>query len=238
MDVIELIPGLHFLRFPVGHVYLVRDDDGLTLVDTGVPGSGARIAEALRGLGHHPADVRRVVLTHFHEDHVGSAAEIATWGPVRVYAGREDSPFVRGGEDGPAPEFLDWEKPIYERAKSMMPAVAPAPAPVHRELGDGDVLDFGLGFGSPEGARVVAAPGHSPGSVAIYLPGPRVLFTGDAVANTDETGVIMGVFNADPAGARASFRRLAALDTETVCFGHGEPVTKGAAALMRAAAGL
>jgi glyoxylase-like metal-dependent hydrolase (beta-lactamase superfamily II) len=88
MDVIELTPRLHFLRFPVGNAYLWRDPEGLTLIDSGPPGSASRIAEAIRGLGHDTAEVRRLVLTHFHEDHVGSAADIVTWGEVRVYAHR------------------------------------------------------------------------------------------------------------------------------------------------------
>jgi glyoxylase-like metal-dependent hydrolase (beta-lactamase superfamily II) len=47
---------------------------------------------------------------------------------------------------------------------------------------------------------------------------------------------MLGVFNADPARAAASFRRLAALDTEIACFGHGQPITQDAAARLRAAA--
>jgi glyoxylase-like metal-dependent hydrolase (beta-lactamase superfamily II) len=88
---------------------------------------------------------------------------------------------------------------------------------------------------------VVAVPGHTAGSIAFYLPGPRVLFTGDVMARDPRTRdprapVVPGVFNVDPAGVAASFARLAALDAEIACFGHGEPVTAGAAGRMRAAA--
>jgi glyoxylase-like metal-dependent hydrolase (beta-lactamase superfamily II) len=80
VDVVELIPGLHFLRFPIGHAYLWQDPGGLTLIDTSVPGSAPLIATAIRGIGHEPAGLRRLLLTHFHADHAGSAAEIAAWG--------------------------------------------------------------------------------------------------------------------------------------------------------------
>lgn len=51
MDVSELVPRLHFIRFPVGNAYLWRDPDGLTLIDTGLPGSVPLIADALRQIG-------------------------------------------------------------------------------------------------------------------------------------------------------------------------------------------
>src|SRR5450755_390228 len=101
MDVIELIQGLHFLRFPIGHAYLCQDPDGLTLIDTSVPGSAPQIATAIRALGHDLADLRRLMLTHFHADHAGSAAEIAAWGDVEVRAHHADARFLCGEAPGP-----------------------------------------------------------------------------------------------------------------------------------------
>ncbi|WP_407675947.1 MBL fold metallo-hydrolase [Peterkaempfera bronchialis] len=64
-----------------------------------------------------------------------------------------------------------------------------------------------------------------------------MLITGHTVARGPDGRVMPGVLNADPAGAAASFRRLAELDTEVACFGHGEPLTSGAGARLRAVAG-
>ena len=127
MDVIELIPGLHFLRFPVGHAYLCQDPDGLTLIDTSLPGSAPQIAAAIRTLGHDPADLRRLLLTHFHADHAGSAAEIASWGDVEVCAHHADAPFLRGEAPGPPPDLADWERPLLEQVSRQLPAPIPAP---------------------------------------------------------------------------------------------------------------
>jgi len=231
MDVVELAPRLHVIRFPVGHVYLWRDPDGLTLIDAGLPGSAPQIADAIRQAGHQPADVRRLVLTHFHQDHIGSAAAIAGWGDVEVMAHHADVPFIRAGAAGPAPDLADWEKPIYDQVMSQLPARPVVPPRIDRELADGDEAGFG------DGAVAVAVPGHTPGSVAVYLPRHQVLFTGDAVARTTAGRVICGVFNVDRAQAAASLRRLAALGTAIACFGHGEPLTGDAATALRAAAG-
>jgi glyoxylase-like metal-dependent hydrolase (beta-lactamase superfamily II) len=108
---------------------------------------------------------------------------------------------------------------------------------VDHELDDGDVIDFG------GGARTVAVPGHTAGSIALYLPQPGVLFTGDIMARDPQTRdpqtpIMPGVFNVDPSQAADSFKRLAALDAEIACFGHGEPVTQGTTARMQAAAKL
>jgi glyoxylase-like metal-dependent hydrolase (beta-lactamase superfamily II) len=230
MDLVALTSRLTFLRFPVGHVYLWAEPEGLTLVDSGLPGSAPAIADAIRELGHRPEDVRRLVLTHFHEDHVGSAAEIAGWGEVEVVAHRDDVPYIQREQAGPPPDLLDWERPLYEQVTAGLPADPPAPVRVDRPVGDGDVLDFG------GGAHVVGAAGHTPGSLGLFLSGSGVLFTGDAVARTPDGEVILGVFNADRAGAAASFARLAAVNAEIACFGHGEPLTEGAADRLRAAA--
>lgn len=234
MNVIELSPQLFFFRFPVGHAYLWTGRDGLTLIDASVPGSGPVIAEAIRGLGRSPQDVRRLLLTHFHEDHAGSAAEIAGWADVEVVAHRADAPFIRGHEQGPPPVLADWERQLWDRVHAGMSHQPVMPVRVDREIGDGEVIDLGAGIE----AVAVAVPGHTPGSVGFHLPEARLLFTGDAVARTpDGERVILGVFNTDPARAAESCQRLAALDVEIACFGHGDPVADGAGAQLRALAG-
>ena len=230
MDVIELVPRLHFIRLPVGHAYLWSDPDGLTLIDSGLPGSAPLIADAILRAGSEPAELRRLVLTHFHADHIGGASDISGWGEVEVLAHHADAPFIRGRAPGPAPDLSDWERPIYDQVSRQLPAEPVVPPRVDRELADGDELGFG------DGAVAVAVPGHTPGSVAFYLPRHRILFAGDAAARSPDGKVMCGVFNVDRAGAAASFRRLADLDIAVACFGHGEPLTAGAAAVFRAAA--
>ncbi|MEV0415677.1 MBL fold metallo-hydrolase [Streptomyces sp. NPDC050448] len=226
MDLIEVLPQrLHMLRFPIGQAYLWRDGEALTLIDSGHAGSAAVIEEAVRSLGLSPERLERIVLTHCHRDHIGAADELAgRWG-AEVVAHRLEAPVIRGELPVPEPVLLDWELPLYEHGLTVPEA---PPTRVDREVGDGEVLPFG------DGAVVVHAPGHTPGSIGIHLPRHGVLFAGDCIAGVGQ--VMLGVFNVDRDEARASFRRLAALSPSVACFGHGDPLTTDTAAVLRTAA--
>ncbi|MFG2295770.1 MBL fold metallo-hydrolase [Streptomyces sp. NPDC048603] len=216
MDLVEVLPHrLHMLRFPIGQAYLWQDGGALTLIDSGNAESAAEIEGAIRSLGLGPERLERIVLTHCHRDHVGAAGELASrWG-AQVLAHRLDAPVIRGEAPVPEPVLLDWEVPLYEHGLTVPEA---PPTRVDRELEDGEELLFG------GGARVVHAPGHTPGSIGIHLPEHGVLFTGDCVAGVRQ--VMLGVFNVDRAQAIASFAKLVALAPAIACFGHGDPLTR------------
>jgi glyoxylase-like metal-dependent hydrolase (beta-lactamase superfamily II) len=218
MDVVELVPGLYFLRFPIGHVYLCQEPSGLTLIDTSLPGSAAHIAAAIRQIGRDPGDLRQLVLTHFHADHAGAANEISAWAGAEILAGQADARFLRGDAPSPSPDLADWERPIYDQVTRQLPATPGQVIRVDRELRDGDELDFG------GGARTISVPGHTPGSTAFYLPRTRVLIAGDSIARRPDGQATPGVFNTDPAQAAASFERLADLGADIICCGHADPI--------------
>ena len=218
-DLLELGPSLYRLRVPGDRAHLLNcylwvGPDGVTLIDTGWPDSAALIAEALTTLGKRRADVVRIVLTHFHEDHAGSAAEIAGWSTVEVIVGADDAPYVLGAERGPLPALTALERTIH--ADFDEPSHGPA-CPVSRAVRDGDILGFA------GGARVIEVPGHTPGSIALYLPDVEAVLTGDAVAKFNGQ-VILGVFNTDRVAAQRALGTLAATGAQTAGFGHGEAV--------------
>ena len=217
MDTVAVTPNLTMLRVQGWQVYVWRDDDSVTVIDTGAPGSGAEILAAV-------PRIDQIVLTHGHVDHCGSAAELHDATGATVFAGAGDAEVIRDGAAMPPPVFEDWEIPIHQRVSAGLPEAAP-PVPALRELHDGDQLDFG------GGAEILAIPGHTDGSIAIHLRRDGVLFTGDTIANVGT--VMLGTFNQDRAQTVASFKRLAELDVETACFGHGEPITAAARTWIR-----
>ncbi|WP_335936589.1 MBL fold metallo-hydrolase [Streptomyces sp. PTD5-9] len=232
MELVPLTPSVWQLPFPVGHVHLVRLPDGYALIDTGVPGSAPAILDALGRIGGRPGDIRQIVLTHSHIDHMGSAGDLVAATGAQVLAGALDAPFIRGAAPEPEPVHTATEKALHEEitaglADAGLPALRHVPVDV--ELGEGDVLD-----GWAEPVHVLHIPGHTPGSIALHLPSSGVLFPGDTVATVDGRAVL-GPFNVDRLQAVASFRRLAALDVETVCVPHGLPLTENAGAALRAA---
>ncbi|MCB5911789.1 MBL fold metallo-hydrolase [Streptomyces pinistramenti] len=222
------------LPFPVGHVYLVAlPGDGYAAVDTSVPGSAPAILDALARLGGRPGDLRQIVLTHSHIDHMGSAADLAAVTGATVLAGADDVPYISGAAPEPTPQLTAAEQALYEQVSAGF-AEAGLPPLRHLDvdvaLHEGDTID-----GWSEPVRVLHVPGHTPGSIALHLPASRVLFPGDLIA-TGEGRAILGPINIDRATAVASFRRLAALDgVDTVCVPHGDPVRTGAREVLAAA---
>ncbi|MDC7339525.1 MBL fold metallo-hydrolase [Streptomyces lydicus] len=236
MDTLTRItPTVWQLAFPVGHVYIVAlPDDGFALVDTGVPGSAPAVLDALARIGGRSGQLRQIVLTHSHADHTGSAADLVAATGARVLAGALDAPYIRGTAPSPAGAHPRRTAAARTDHGGLRGRRGPPPRPVEVdvELREGDTLD-----GWPEPVRVLHVPGHTPGGIALHLPGSRLLFPGDIIG-ADPAGhrVVLGPFNVAREVAVASFRRLAALDdVETVCVPHGGPVVGRAREALAAA---
>jgi len=222
---------LYCLRTPVVAVYAIQQTSGFILIDSGVVGDEHAYLTALAELAScAPPDVRltEILLTHGHDDHTGSAAALARLTGARVRGPALDADVIEGTAARADPQLLDWEIPLFERFGHVAPA---PPVKLDGRVKDGDLL----GWERP--ARAVAAPGHTPGNIAVFMPEARVLIAGDAIATmTGEPA--LGVFNVDPEQAKNSFRRLAGLDASILCVGHGPAITADAQARLARAANL
>ena len=199
-------------RFGFVNAYLVREDDGLTLVDTTIPRSAKAILAAADKLG---APIRRIALTHAHGDHVGSVDELAGKLPgVEVLISTRDARFLTGDKS------LDPGEPQSKLGGSF-PKLKTRPT---------RTFEPGERIGSLE---IHAAPGHTPGQVAFLDPRDGTLYCGDAYstlggmatsakANPKFPLVAMGTWHKPTALETA--RTLRALDPQRLAPGHGKVV--------------
>ena len=223
----EIVPGVHSIdTLGTGRAYLAVDADRITLIDAGLKGSAEKILRAVEAIGRKLEDVRQIVVTHHHGDHTGGLAELVERTGAQVLVHALDTPVVRGESPPPGPSSGGLLKPLISFVSDRM-VTPPAPVAVDRELTDGDEID------ALEGMAVVHVPGHTPGSIALYCLKRRLLFTGDAVANNFGLRGPIGWYTEDMAQAKESIRRLAALDFEAIFFGHGRPISRGAAVRLR-----
>jgi glyoxylase-like metal-dependent hydrolase (beta-lactamase superfamily II) len=222
----EIIPSVHRIPGMRGaNVYLLLDGT-LTLVDTGMPGSAETILSYIQGLDPPAGDLARIVLTHHHLDHVGGLAALKGRTAAQVLAHAGDAPFISGeGLPPPAPGAL--MRLLFRLIAPLTPRADPVP--VDRTLHDGDHLEL-LG-----GATVVHVPGHTPGAIALHFPSERLLICGDVIDHRrNRLGPPLKSFTVDMDQAIASMHRLAELEFDVLCPGHGPPFVGGADEAVRA----
>lgn len=229
----DIAPGVHLIDHAHVNCYLVEDDDGVTLVDAGLPGVWKELGHAIRTIGRRPEDVKALVLTHAHFDHVGVARRLVRRLQVPVYVHPEDRTLAAH------PYRYAHENPIavyplkHPRALPIIGAMlvngvlAVKGVDATDELGATDTVPV------PGRPRVVLSPGHTYGHCALHLPDRDALLTGDALVTLDpytgETGprIVAGAATADSAQALRSLDALAATNASLVLPGHGEPWRTG-----------
>ena len=85
MSVKRVIEGVHLITMGMANAYLIQGDDGLALIDAGYPRKEAAVFGAIRGLGRSPDQLKHLIFTHGHPDHIGSAAAIVQQTGARTY---------------------------------------------------------------------------------------------------------------------------------------------------------
>jgi hydroxyacylglutathione hydrolase len=217
----QLADDLWLLRgFPPHaiNVYLIGD----VLIDAATRRAGRRILRQLEG-----RTVSAHALTHAHPDHQGASKEVCEALGIPLWCHELDADAMEQGT-------ITERQPDHPINRLIEKFWLGPPYPVARRLEEGDVV---------AGFEVLHVPGHSAGHVAFWRESDRALILGDVVTNIDTITGLPGLhepksfFTPDPARNRESARRLAALEPELVCFGHGRPL-RDPAKLSAFAAGL
>lgn len=210
------------------NVYLVRDGDGVLAYDAGIKAMVEGVAAAAASLG----GLTRIVLGHGHPDHRGVAPYLGV--PVLCHA---DARADAEGDGGVSYFHLERLRPYARVAYPHLLRMWDG-GPVHIDgtLAEGDDV---------AGFQVIDLPGHAPGLIGLWRPSDRLALVSDCFYTIDPQtdrrrppSVPHEAFNFDTEQARASIRKLAALEPATAWAGHAEPAAGDVRAqLERAAAG-
>ncbi len=225
MAVKPVIKGVYIVPMGFANAFLIEGDDGLTLIDAGFPDKEAAVFAAIRGLGRSPDQLKHLVFTHAHPDHIGSAAAIVRGTGARTYMHPLDIPIAENGGPfrpmTPAPGLLG-------RVLCNLffhPEERLDPVTIDEPLIPGETLQIASGF------DVIHVPGHCAGQVALLWRPERMLFAADVCTNIIGLGDPVGFENLEE--GRESQRKLASLSFDAAGFGHGKPITRDASKRFR-----
>ena len=203
-----IVPGVYtFTGLLLGCIYALESTDGLTLIDAGIGLTAGKVLAQLQASGRQVSDVKRILVTHAHPDHVGGLAKLQMATGAQVVA-----------------HTLEWPIIADTVSETMRHT-----APVRREVQGGETLPEVL-----DGLQVIFTPGHAPGHVCFWQPDRRLLFCGDVVMRLPRLRLPFAAFTVDMAENKRSIKKIAELEAKVVCFGHGQPLTHDAASQLRA----
>ncbi len=212
----EVVPGVFQLANRGVNKMLIVEEQ-LTLVDCGLPGGLWQLVGLIDSLGRSVAEISLIIITHNHIDHIGGLAELKeiTGATVAIHrAGILDA-----GDDAPYPGAI--------RRLLKVPLLSDMRRRFLLSPGDaGRLLEDGVVLPALGGLRVVHTPGHTPCSISLYSPRHKLLMVSDALVRSRNGPqfphkMVASNFTL----ALDSIRKMAELDVDILCFGHGRPLT-------------
>lgn len=228
----KLSESLHRIGNDIVAVYLVDTTEGITVIDAGLPGHWNDLVAELDEMGRSLGDIRGVILTHGDSDHIGFAERLRREHGVPVYVHPADAERAKGNAKG-------------AMGKQQMNPVGLLSFIAYTLRKNGlrnnyltEVVDAhpGATLDLPGSPQIIGLPGHSAGSIAVYIPGVDAVFVGDGMTTrhvlTGKKGPQPAPFTDEPEQAIASLRALLPTGATWVLPGHGAPWGGGVAAAV------
>lgn len=178
-----------------------------------------KIKKELKGLGFSMKDIKTIVITHAHHDHMQGLAEIVSLSSAKVMVGEEGADVISGAKPMPLPKGL-----IGLVFRLLRPMMRFEPVPVDVRLKDGDMVDV-LG-----GLRVVSLKGHTPGNIGLVHASSRMMFSSDTVSNRKDRLRPPALYKSNKEGCDRAIERLSELNMDIMLPGHGPPIRPDASA--------
>jgi glyoxylase-like metal-dependent hydrolase (beta-lactamase superfamily II) len=230
----ELAPSLHRIGNDVVAAYLVSSPEGVTVIDAGLAGHWHDLLRELKAMGRSLEDVKGIVLTHGDSDHIGFAERLRSTTGAPVYIHAADVARAKGGPKpknakqamkvGPMLGFLAYTVRKGGLRTRWLTDVT--------ELHGGETLDL------PGAPQIIGLPGHSEGSIAVFVPRVGAVFVGDGLTTrhvlTGALGPAPAPFTDEPAKAITSLQALLGTGATWVLPGHGAPFRGGVEAAVAA----
>lgn len=211
----EITDGVYSLSNLLSNQYLIVDENGLTLIDTGVAGNDQAILREIAVLGMNGNGLKRILITHVDSDHYGALNKLQTATDAETCATIEEANAIQNGR---ASRELN-PRTVIEKAgvRTLAPVLMRArPARVDRILSPGEHLPVGGGL------IVIDSAGHTPGHTSYYLPEKRILFSGDSIFYKKGRYIpSYGINCWDEERARLSMIDQLKLAPKIICGGHG-----------------
>lgn len=239
----DVAEGIDLISHAHVNCYLIEDDDGVTLVDAGLPRMWPMVVEALEERGRRPVDIRGLVLTHGHFDHVGFARRVQRELGVPVFVHPRDE-HLAAHPYSYRPQSNRFLYPFtHPRSLPLLGKMAVSGALRIRGVDDTRPLETGTPLALPGAPVAIPAPGHTDGQCILHLPERGTVISGDALVTLDpytgKTGpqIVASAATKDTRQALASLDAVAGTGAATVLPGHGAPWVEGveeAAARARA----
>ena len=239
--------GVHRIHSRFVNWYLIDDGAaGLAAVDAGLPPDWNTLQRELAALGRTAHELRAIVLTHAHVDHLGFAERARRELGVKIYAPLGDAELIGRGLRIAPSTFSPLRYARYSAGRSAMLAMLVTAAFRAKPVRELTTFTHGETLADVPGSpRVVATPGHTWGHTVFHLADRDVVFTGDALVTcepyTGQTGprIVARAATANVAQALLSLDRIAETRARTLLPGHGDPWTGGAeqAVVLARAAG-